>query len=74
MIDKIIDTAFYGFWHFIGMFLMIYNILGLLVNMILRMWSRFFRSMMVRKHGWPPDYLDSDGDHIEEIKLKYKNQ
>ena len=30
-----------------------------------RVTSRFWRVLMVRKQGWPPAHLDSDGDSVE---------
>ena len=60
---QILDIAFSGFWNFIGMALLL-NGLGYLIGTVsLRMWSRFMRMLMVRKHGWPPNGLDADGDH-----------
>ena len=29
---------------------------------ILKIWTRFTRMVMVKKHGWPPEHLDADGD------------
>lgn len=25
-------------------------------------WSRLMRHLNIRKHGWPPEHLDADGD------------
>lgn len=25
-------------------------------------WNRLIRHLNVRKHGWPPEHLDADGD------------
>ena len=38
------------------------------VNGLVKMWSRFMRMLMVRKHGWPPIHLDADGDWKPEPK------
>lgn len=61
MIEKILDITFSGFWPFVGMIILINSTLAIIVNEIVRMWSRFMRMLMVRKHGWPPDHLDADG-------------
>jgi hypothetical protein len=58
MIDKILEIAFSGFWKFWGVIIL----LVLPVSLILNLWSRFMRMIMVRKHGWPPSHLDADGD------------
>jgi sterol desaturase/sphingolipid hydroxylase (fatty acid hydroxylase superfamily) len=34
------------------------SIFGGLINLL----NRVIRHMNIRKHGWPPDYLDADGD------------
>jgi len=62
MINKIIETAFSGFWPFVGMIILLNGAAYFLVNMIIKMWVRFTRMLMVRKHGWPPSHLDADGD------------
>lgn len=61
--DKIIEITFSGFWAFIGMLLLVYTIIHYIANGIIRMWARFMRMLMVRKHGWPPEHLDADGDY-----------
>lgn len=66
--DKIIEIMFSGFFNFIGMIMLIYFILHYGVNSMIRMWGRFMRMLMVRKHGWPPPHLDADGDWKPETK------
>lgn len=62
MITKIIEIAFSGFWPFIGMAILLNGAAYFIVNGLLRIWGRFMRMLMVRKHGWPPEHLDADGD------------
>jgi hypothetical protein len=57
MID-IIKFIFSGFWVFIGASLL----LGLIFDFILKMWNRFWRHWNIRKHGYPPEHCDADGD------------
>lgn len=64
MIHKILEIAFSGFWQFIGMSILLNGLAFFAVNGFLKIWSRFMRMLMVRKHGWPPNYLDADGDFI----------
>lgn len=64
MINKIIETAFSGFWQFCGMTMLLNGLAYFVINGILRLFSRFFRMLMVRKHGWPPCHLDADGDSV----------
>lgn len=56
--DKLIDTAFSGFWYFLGMII----ILGMIGNGIAYIINRIIRGFNIRKHGWPPSHLDADGD------------
>lgn len=62
---ELLKYATSGFWVFIGSFLLFNGLLYFIINMILRIWSRFVRLLMVYKHGWPPDHLDADGDHLD---------
>jgi len=68
MINKIIEIAFIGFWQFVGMMIFLNLIAYFTVNALVKMWSRFMRMLMVRKHGWPPNHLDADGDWNQESK------
>lgn len=38
-------------------------ILAGIVRLIVWLCATPFRAMNIRKHGWPPPYLDADGDH-----------
>jgi hypothetical protein len=62
MINKILEIAFSGFWPFVGMMILLNGSAYFFVNMVVKMWVRFTRMLMVRKHGWPPAHLDADGD------------
>jgi len=68
MINKILEIAFSDFWSFIGMMILLNGSAYFAVNGLLKMWSRFLRMLMVRKHGWPPSHLDADGDWKPEAK------
>lgn len=59
---QILEIAFSGFWQFIGMGILLNGLFYFVVNGIIKFSSRFFRMLMVRKHGWPPSHLDADGD------------
>jgi len=65
MVQDILNVAFSGFWSWLGIFLLISMILSLVFKFIIRIWTRFMRMLMVRKHGWPPSHLDADGDWPE---------
>jgi hypothetical protein len=67
---KLVEIAFSGFWEFIGMFILIYTFIFFIINGLVKMWSRFMRMLMVRKHGWPPSHLDADGDFMYKKKKK----
>jgi uncharacterized membrane protein HdeD (DUF308 family) len=55
-----------GFWIFCGSYCLIAMILYFLVNGIVRIFSRFFRMIMVSLKGWPPSHLDADGDWFQK--------
>lgn len=42
----------------------ILGVLSLLTitHAMFRCWNRLMRHMNIRKHGWPPQHLDADGD------------
>ena len=61
-IKEILELATSGFWKFIGSFILFNTALYYVVNWLTKSWGRFLRMLMVRKHGWPPDHLDADGD------------
>lgn len=67
---ELLKFACSGFWTFCGVALLLNGFFYFMVNMILRVWSRFMRYLMVSKHGWPPSHLDADGDWKEEPKLE----
>lgn len=33
-----------------------------------RTWNRLMRHLNIRKHGWPPEHCDADGDFKPEPK------
>lgn len=68
MINKILEIAFSGFWEFVGMAILLNGLGYFACNTIARIFSRLFRMLMVRKHGWPPEHLDADGDAIERVE------
>jgi hypothetical protein len=47
-----------GFWIFIGSVI----IMSLIINGILKIFTRIYRMIMVSRKGWPPSHLDADGD------------
>ena len=62
MIQQILDIAFSGFWPFVGITILLNGLAYFLVNGVLRLFTRFFRMIMVLIKGWPPEHLDADGD------------
>lgn len=49
---------FSGFWVFIGCWIIITSILTFLSSVH----NRFWRHWNIRKHGYPPEHCDADGD------------
>lgn len=35
-------------------------------NTLFKMWNRMMRCLNIRKHGWPPEHCDADGDFKPE--------
>ena len=62
---ELIKFIFSSFWIFAGVLVLGNGVMYFIINMIIRMWSRFMRYLMVKKHGWPPSHLDADGDSVE---------
>ena len=59
---KIIELSLQGFWHFVGVILLIsiiLNCITLSIKIIMRHWN-------IRKHGYPPFHCDADGDFKKE--------
>ena len=57
-----------GFWKFIGYWIMIGMILGIPAKVIVFAINRPLRHMNIKKHGYPPQHCDADGDFKEEKK------
>lgn len=53
-----IELMFKSFWHFVGFTILLTG----LSNFIIILWSRFWRYLTIRKHGYPPTHCDVDGD------------
>jgi len=59
-----LQFIFQSFWHFIGFAIL----LGMALNFLLTLYNRFFRHWNIRKHGYPPEWCDADGDFPETEK------
>ena len=67
MIQQIIqESVSGGFFKFVGYFLMVALILGVPARIIMFIISAPFRYMNIRKHGYPPQHCDADGDIKEK--------
>jgi hypothetical protein len=73
MAIRILELALSGFWQFIGVVIILNGMAYFLVNGLIRIIRLFTRAAMVRKHGWPPEHLDADGDFRPE-EVCYKDQ
>lgn len=49
--------------HYITSALVIIILATIAGNMILSLWGRLFRYLNIRKHGYPPEHCDADGDN-----------
>jgi hypothetical protein len=63
-------TDFWKFWYdspFLSL-MAIWGTCELLTNIFFRLPNRVIRHLNIRKHGWPPEHLDADGDFKKEEK------
>jgi hypothetical protein len=56
-----------NFWIWLGFIL----IMGSIFNFLLRLVNRIMRHSNIRKHGYPPQHCDADGDFrpIKKVEL-----
>ena len=59
---KVLELIFESIWHFIGFAILLTG----LANFILLMWNEFWKHWNIRKHGYPPEHCDADGDQLED--------
>lgn len=43
-------------------FLLGFVMLCTVPHVMFRCWNRLLRHLSIRKHGWPPEHVDADGD------------
>lgn len=65
---ELFEFTFKSFWHFIGMTILFTGV----ANFLFLMWNRFWRHMNIRKHGYPPEHCDADGDFKPALKKDKK--
>jgi hypothetical protein len=67
-ISRIIEESVSGgFWKFLGYFLMVALFLKVTVQLIIFLINRPLRHWTIRKHGYPPEHCDADGDFNEKL-------
>jgi len=62
---ELINFIFKSFWTYFGFAIL----LGMVLNFLLQLWNRFWRHKNIRKHGYPPQHCDADGDFESNIKF-----
>lgn len=67
---ELIKFMFSGFWVFVGFMI----ILSAILKFMFLMWNRFVRHLNIRKHGWPPEYCDADGDFRKDDEDEEKTE
>jgi len=76
MIDRILELALSGLWPFCGTLILsiVWGLFTVFIGggLINGVFNAFIVPVKVRHrtkrivaHGWPPPYLDADGDHVE---------
>jgi hypothetical protein len=72
LIENLLNLAFMGFWHFVGVLILITTVLGVVfvapLKILFLIVNRSLRHKNIMKHGYPPVHCDADGDLKEEIK------
>jgi len=68
----LIDSVSGGFLQFIGYFTMVGIILGIPAQVLMFAINRPLRHWTIRKHGYPPQHCDADGDFKKEEEVKEK--
>lgn len=58
IVEMILEISFSSFLNFCGMLIL----LGLPFRFMLKFINALIRYFLIKKHGWPPNYLDLDGD------------
>ncbi len=57
------NLIFKSFWTFVGFSMLMY----LTFNFMLLSFNRFLRHWTIKKHGYPPEWCDADGDKKNKI-------
>lgn len=63
--DIIIESVSGGFCRFLGYLIMVALILGFPIKLLMLLVNRPLRHWNIRKHGYPPEHCDADGDFKE---------
>ena len=64
----LLDSVSGGFWVFIGYYFIITTVLVIPANLIIIAINRPLRHRNIRKHGYPPQHCDADGDFKKNKK------
>lgn len=60
------EFMFYGFWHFVGGFLVLWMLIMAPLSFIIKLVNRILRHRNIRLHGYPPAHCDADGDFKQQ--------
>lgn len=58
MIMELLKFVLSDFYVFIGFCILLY----LVLKFLFKSWNRLMRHFNIRKHGYPPEHCDADGD------------
>ena len=59
---EFLEYLFSSWYRYFGVVIPAYIVFYYVCTTVSRMWGRWLRYLNVRKHGWPPEHLDADGD------------
>ncbi len=62
----ILESVSGSFWKFCGYWVMLLLIIGTPAKIIIFAINRPLRHWTIRKHGYPPNHCDADGDFKKE--------
>lgn len=64
-----LQFIFSNAWIYFGFALL----LGMILNFLLSLWNGFWKYRNIRKHGYPPEYCNADGEFRKTNEISDNN-
>jgi len=65
-----LQFIFKSFWNYFGFVIL----LGMIIQLIKTLWDRLLGYFIIRKHGYPPEHCNANGDIMVVDNTDNKNQ